>query len=91
MRQVTDILLRQAPHAGRFAAGASGNGRQEGQALTALPGPATMEKELADLENVRRALGGMLDTASYQQARRKIEEKYRGQSLGSSGGTASGG
>jgi hypothetical protein len=76
LRQVTDILL--LPREGRErvpAEGDAGNGRTTG-AVTALPGPPTLEKELADLDRVRAFLRHGLSEESYQRAREKIKKKY---------------
>jgi len=81
LKQVTDILLRPRPEARRRAgAGSADNGRHEGQAVTALEGPPSYEKEMADLERVRGVLGKMLSAESYERAKRRIAEKY-GKSL----------
>ena len=73
LRQVTDILLLPRAAAQRLGPGATGHGEQ---AVTELPGPPCYEKEMADLEHVRQALGGMLSAESYLEAREKIQAKY---------------
>jgi len=75
LKQVTDILLRPRPEAQRLGAGTASNG-PAGQAMTALPGAATYEKEMADLDCVRQALSGMLSEESYLRAKDKIRSKY---------------
>jgi len=74
LRQVTDMLLLPRPGSGRVTPAAAGNGLAIGE----LPGPPSREKELKDLERVKKMLGRMLTTESYERAKQKIEEKYGG-------------
>ena len=73
LRQVTDILLWSRSEAQRFGPGVTASGEQT---VMELPGPPSYEKEMADLEHVRQALGGMLSAESYREAREKIQAKY---------------
>jgi len=73
LKQLTDILLRQRPEAQHSGPAATGNGEK---AVTELPAPPSYEKEMADLERVHQALGGMLSEESYVRAKEKIRAKY---------------